>query len=202
MLFDDEDSLLFVDSPDEEESDFLEMDDPLESKPRLPELSEHDRFLVDQTHQFKERQANRRKVESAIALILCSTLTGNLSLLFIQWGASWLLAATLSTSIGLASIGFIPAGEGNKIFSTAKYLVPVGASFFATNDYRDKQFQAWIGIENYKTDVATYNYGQEVQSQPEGFFNIALILAGILAIVWGGSLIFKKSDRDINDLDF
>jgi len=201
-MFEDEDSLLFVDSPEEEEDDLLDLDDPLESKPNLPELTEHDRFLVDQTHQFKERQSNRRKVESAMALILCSTLTGNLSLLFIQWGAGWLLAATLSTSIGLASVGFIPVGEGSKFFSTAKYLVPVGASFFATNDYRDKQLQAWMGIENYKSDVATHNYGEPVQLQPEGFLNIAIVLAAILAIVWGGSLAFKKSDHDINDLDF
>jgi hypothetical protein len=201
-MFEDEDSLLFVDSPEEEESDLLDIDDPLESKPKLPELTEHDRFLVDQTHQFKERQNSRRKVESAMALILCSTLTGNLSLLFIQWGAGWLLAATLSASIGLASAGFIPVGEGSKFFSTAKYLVPVGASFFATNDYRDKQFQAWMGIESYKSDVATHNYGEPVQLQPEGFLNIAIVLAAILAIVWGGSLAFKKSDRDINDLDF
>ncbi len=201
-MFEDEDSLLFVDSPEDEEDDLLDIEDPLQSKSKLPELTEHDRFLVDQTHQFKERQTNRRKVESAMALILCSTLTGNLSLLFIQWGAGWLLAATLSTSIGLASVGFIPVGEGSNLLSTAKYLVPVGASFFATNDYRDKQFQAWMGIESYKSDVATHNYGEPVQLQPEGFLNIALLLAGILAIFWSGSLIFKKSDRDINDLDF
>jgi hypothetical protein len=201
-MFDDEDLPLFVDSTEEDEDDLLEINEPLESKPKLPELSEHDRFLIDQTHKFKERQDSRRKVESAMALILCSTLTGNVSLLFIQWGASWLLAATLSTSIGIASVGFIPVGEDSKIISKAKYLVPVGSAFFATNDYRDKQFQAWMGIESYKADVATHNYGEQVQLQPEGALNIAIVLAGIIAIVWGASLVFKKSDRDIDYLDF
>jgi len=201
-MFNDEDLPLFVDPEQEDEDDFLEIEDSLKSKPKLPELTEHDRFLIEQTHQFKERQNSRRKVESAMALILCSALTGNVSLLFIQWGASWLLAATLSTSIGIASVGFIPIGEGNKLVSKAKYLVPVGSAFFATNDYREKQFQAWLGIESYKSDVATYNYGEQVQLQPEGVLNIAVILAGIFAIVWGASLFFKKSDHNINDLDF
>jgi len=201
-MFDDEDSLLFVDESDESGEEFLELDDSLETKPKALELTEHDRFLLEQTNQFKDRQTSRRKVESAMALILCSTLTGNVALLFIQWGAGWLLAATLSTSIGLASVGFIPVGEGNKLISRAKYLVPVGASFFATNDYRDKQFQAWLGVESYKTDVATYNYGEEVQLQPEGFLNVVVVLAGVFAIVWGVSLALKKSDRSIDDLDF
>lgn len=201
-MFDDDNSLLFVDDSDEEEEELLELDDSLEPKPKAPELTEHDRFLLDQTQQFKERQSSRRKVESAMALILCSTLTGNVALLFIQWGAGWLLAATLSTSIGLASVGFIPIGEGNKLISKAKYLVPVGASFFATNDYRDKQFQAWLGVESYKTDVATYNYGDEVQLQPEGALNIAIIIAAIFAIIFGLSSAFKKSGRDIDNIDF
>ncbi len=201
-MFNDDDSLLFVDESDEEEEELLELDDSLEPKPKALELTEHDRFLLEQTHQFKERQNSRRKVEAAMALILCSTLTGNVALLFVQWGAGWLLAATLSTSIGLASVGFIPVGEGNKLISKAKYLVPVGASFFATNDYRDKQFQAWLGIESYKTDVATYNYGDEVQVQPEGVLNIVVIIAAIFAIVFGFSSALKKSEHDIDNIDF
>jgi hypothetical protein len=201
-MFEDDDLPLFVDSPEDEEDDLLEIDEPLESKPKLPELTEHDRLLIDQTHKFKARQDSRRKVESAMALILCSTLTGNVSLLFIEWGASWLLAATLSTSIGVASVGFIPIGEGNKLVSKAKYLVPIGSAFFATSDYRNQQFQAWMGIESYKSDVATHNYGEQVQLQPEVALNIAIVLAGIIAIVWGASLVFKKSDRNIDDLDF
>jgi hypothetical protein len=137
-----------------------------------------------------------------MALILCSTLTGNVALLFVEWGASWLLAATLSTSIGIASVGFIPVGEGNKLISKAKYLVPVGASFFATNDYRDKELQAWLGIQNYKSDVATHNYGEPIQIQPDGVLNIAIIIAGVLAIIFGGSLVFRNSERKLNDIDF
>ena len=201
-MFDDENLPLFATTTEEDDSELLDIDDSIEPKLKLPELTEHDRFLVEQTQQFKERQSNRRKVESAMALILCSTLTGNVALLFIQWGASWLLAATLSTSIGLASVGFIRVGEGHRILANAKYLVPVGASFFATNDYRDKQFQAWLGIESYKSDVATHNYGEPVQLQPEGVLNIAIIVAGVLAIIWGGSLIFKGSNRNLDDLDF
>lgn len=201
-MFDDDDLPLFVDATDDDENDLLDIEESLESKPKVSELSEHDRFLLDQTQQFKERQNSRRKVESAMALILCSTLTGNVALLFIQWGAGWLLAATLSTSIGIASVGFIPVGEGNKLIYKAKYLVPVGASFFATNDYRDKEFQAWLGIQNYKSDVATHNYGDQIQIQPDGILNIAIIIAGILAIIFGGSLVFKNSDRDIDHIDF
>jgi hypothetical protein len=201
-MFEDEDFPLFATTAEEEDDDLLDVEESLESKPKVPELTEHDRFLVEQTQQFKERQNSRRQVESAMALILCSTLTGNISLLFIQWGASWLLAATLSTSIGLASVGFIPVGEGHPLVSKAKYLVPVGASFFATNDYRDKQFQAWLGIEAYKSDVATYNYGEQVHLPPEGVLNIGIIVAGILAIVWGSSLVFKNSDRNLDDIDF
>jgi hypothetical protein len=200
-MFDDENLPLFATTTEEDDSDLLDIDDSIEPKLKLPELTEHDRFLVEQTQQFKERQSNRRKVESAMALILCSTLTGNIALLFIQWGASWLLAATLNTSIGLASVGFISVGEGNTMLSKAKYLVPLGASFFATNDYRDKQFQAWLGIENYKSDVAKHNYGEPVQLQPEGVLNIAIIVAGVLAIIWGGLLIFKGSNRNLDDLD-
>ena len=201
-MFDDDDLPLFVDTADEDEDDLLDIEESLESRPKVSELSEHDRFLLDQTQQFKERQNNRRKIESAMALILCSTLTGNVALLFINWGASWLLAATLSTSIGIASVGFIPVGEGNKLISKAKYLVPVGASFFATNDYRDKEFQSWLGIQSYKTDVATHNYGDQIQIQPEGVLNIAIVIAGILAIIFGASLAFKNSDRIIDDIDF
>jgi hypothetical protein len=201
-MFDDDDLPLFVDTADEDEDDLLDIEESLESRPKVSELSEHDRFLLDQTQQFKERQNNRRKIESAMALILCSTLTGNVALLFINWGASWLLAATLSTSIGIASVGFIPVGEGNKLISKAKYLVPVGASFFATNDYRDKEFQSWLGIQSYKTDVATHNYGDQIQIQPEGVLNIAIVIAGILAIIFGASLAFKNSDRSIDDIDF
>ncbi len=201
-MFDDDDLPLFVDATDEEDEDSLDIEASLESQPKVSELSEHDRFLLDQTQQFKERQNSRRKVEAAMALILCSTLTGNIALLFIQWGASWLLAATLSTSIGIASVGFISVGEGNKLISKVKYLVPVGASFFATNDYRDKEFQSWIGIQNYKSDVATHNYGDQIQIQPDGVLNIAIIIAGILAIFFGASLVFKKNDRDIDYLDF
>jgi len=201
-MFDDDDLPLFVDATDEDDDDLLDIEPALESKQKVSELSEHDRFLLDQTQQFKERQNNRRKVESAMALILCSTLTGNVALLFINWGAGWLLAATLSTSIGIASVGFIPVGEGNKLISTAKYLVPVGASFFATNDYRDKEFQAWLGIQSYKSDVATHNYGDQIQIQPDGVLNIAIIIAGVLAIIFGASLVFKNSDRSIDDIDF
>ena len=201
-MFDDDDLPLFVDTADEDEDDLLDIEESLESRPKVAELSEHDRFLLEQTQQFKERQHSRRKAESAMALILCSTLTGNVALLFIEWGASWLLAATLSTSIGIASVGFIPVGEGNKLISKAKYLVPVGASFFATNDYRDKEFQSWLGIQSYKTDVATHNYGDQIQIQPEGVLNIAIVIAGILAIIFGASLAFKNSDRSIDDIDF
>ncbi len=201
-MFDDDDLPLFVDTADEDEDDLLDIEESLESRPKVAELSEHDRFLLEQTQQFKERQHSRRKAESAMALILCSTLTGNVALLFIEWGASWLLAATLSTSIGIASVGFIPVGEGNKLISKAKYLVPVGASFFATNDYRDKEFQAWLGIQSYKSDVATHNYGDQIQIQPDGVLNIAIIIAGVLAIIFGASLVFKNSDRSIDDIDF
>jgi hypothetical protein len=201
-MFDDDDLHLFVDSPEEEEEDSLDIEESLESRPKVQELSEHDRFLLYQTQQFKERQHSRRKVESAMALILCSTLTGNVALLFVEWGASWLLAATLSTSIGIASVGFIPVGEGNKLISKAKYLVPVGASFFATNDYRDKELQAWLGIQNYKSDVATHNYGEPIQIQPDGVLNLAIIIAGILAIIFGGSLVFRSGERNLNDIDF
>jgi len=201
-MFDDDDLPLFVDTADEDEDDLLDIEESLESRPKVAELSEHDRFLLEQTQQFKERQHSRRKAESAMALILCSTLTGNVALLFIEWGASWLLAATLSTSIGIASVGFIPVGEGNKLISKAKYLVPVGASFFATNDYRDKEFQSWLGIQSYKTDVATHNYGEQIQIQPDGVLNIAIVIAGILAIIFGASLVFKNSDRSLDDIDF
>ena len=95
-MFDDDDLHLFVDSPEDEAEDSLDIEESLESSQKVQELSEHDRFLLYQTQQFKERQHSRRKVESAMALILCSTLTGNVALLFVEWGASWLLAATLS----------------------------------------------------------------------------------------------------------
>jgi hypothetical protein len=201
-MFDDDDLHLFVDSPEDEEEDSLDIEESRESRPKVQELSEHDRFLLDQTQQFKERQHSRRQVESAMALILCSTLTGNVALLFVEWGASWLLAATLSTSIGIASVGFIPVGEGNKLISKVKYLVPVGASFFATNDYRDKELQAWLGIQNYKSDVATHNYGEPILIQPDGVLNIAIIIAGVLAIIFGGSLVSRSSEHNLNDIDF
>ncbi len=201
-MFDDDDLHLFVDSPEDEDEDSLDIEESLESSPKVQELSEHDRFLLDQTQQFKERQYSRRKVESAMALILCSTLTGNVALLFVEWGASWLLAATLSTSIGIASVGFIPVGEGNKLIAKAKYLVPVGASFFAANDYRDKELQAWLGIQTYKSDVATHNYGEPIQIQADGVLNIAIIIAGLLAIIFGGSLVFRNNERNLNDIDF
>jgi hypothetical protein len=52
-MFDDDDLHLFVDSPEEEEEDSLDIEESLESSPKVQELSEHDQFLLYQTQQFK-----------------------------------------------------------------------------------------------------------------------------------------------------
>lgn len=48
--------------------------------------------MAEQTQRFKARQDNRIKIETLMALLLCSTLSGNASLILIEWGDNWFIA--------------------------------------------------------------------------------------------------------------
>ncbi len=162
--------------------------------------SEHLIYLAEQTALFRQQQQRRRRTETAIAAILCSTLTGNVSLLFVQWGAGWLIAALGGCIAGCAVMASVSElSSDNSIVNKAKYLIPVGASLFAVNDYRDKQWQTWIGVQKYKEDIAEVTYGKRKITQVgDESLRILIIIASILVLLWILPKLLKKDEDNLN----
>ena len=162
--------------------------------------SEHLTYLAEQTALFRQQQQRRRRTETALAAILCSTLTGNVSRLFVQWGAGWLIAALGGCIAGCAVMASVSElSSDNSIVNKAKYLIPVGASLLAVNDYRDKQWQTWIGVQKYKEDIAEVTYGKRNLTQVgDESLRILIIIASILVLLL---IIPKMFNKDENHLD-
>ena len=164
---------------------------------KLQQPTEHEVFLAEQTQRFKARQDNRIKIETLMALLLCSTLSGNASLILIEWGANWFIALLGGSSLGCTITASLSHPSDDKNWLTlTRHLIPIGSSIIATNDYRDKQWLAFQGIQSYKNDLQQAIYGDSIQPQPTNLLGITLpILALAIAVYF-----FFKPDK--NDLDF
>jgi hypothetical protein len=159
-------------------------------------ISEHEIFLIEQTQRFKARQDNRRNIETIMALLLCSTLSGNASLILIEWGANWFIALLGGSSLGCTITASLSHPSDDKNWLTlTRHLIPIGSSIIATNDYRDKQWLAFQGIQSYKNDLQQAIYGDSIQPQPSNLLGITL---PILALALAAYFFFKSDKNDLN----